>query len=268
MEINPKHLLSKIGGKAYQLNRLKELVEVPTYFVVSFENPLEIKISAVQKAVMDECKTRNFSLMAVRSSAVGEDSAKASFAGMFETALCINPSHLIGAITKVLNSVYNQRVKDYCETHGFNPDSIKMSVIVQEMVHSRISGVCLTRIKDGQVLLVEACYGLGEPLVSGKITPDSYIVDRQTLTVLDESIGYQKLKLEISNKDSKRLIYEEIPFHQRNSRKLSDDEIREICETGLRIERVLHFGTADIEWAFTADRLYILQAREFTGYQT
>jgi pyruvate,water dikinase len=267
MKIDPEPTLVAVGGKAFQLCRLKQYFNVPPFFVVSFKNPQEISDTVVQQAILKECENRNFDLMAVRSSAVCEDSLKTSFAGMFETVLCVQPSQLIGAISTVLNSIFNKRVRDYCKIHDIDHNTIKMAVIVQKMINGRVSGVCFTRLKkEEDSLLIESCYGLGEALVSGEVTPDSYAVDRGTFSVLKENIGYQKVMFKIANNNDKKLTYEEIPFYKRNSRKLTSDEIRKIAKTCLEIEQNLHFDVADIEWTLEGDTLYVLQARPYTGF--
>jgi len=267
MKIDPEPTLVAVGGKAYQLCRLKQYFNVPPFFVVSFKNPQEISDTVVQQAILKECENWNFDLMAVRSSAVCEDSLKTSFAGMFETVLCVQPSQLISAISTVLNSIYNKRVSDYCKIHDIDHNTIKMAVIVQKMIDGRVSGVCFTRQKkEEDSLLIESCYGLGEALVSGEVTPDSYVVDRKTLSVLKENIGYQKVTLKISNDNGEKLKYEEVPFYKRNSRKLGFDEIRKIAKTCLKIEQYLNFYSADIEWTLDNKSIYVLQARPYTGF--
>jgi pyruvate,water dikinase len=267
MKIDPEPTLSEVGGKAYHLYKLKQHFNIPPFFVLSFESHQEITNLSIQKAILKECEIRNFNLMAVRSSAVCEDSPKTSFAGMFKTVLCVQPSQLIDAISEVLNSVFLKRVIDYCETHGINQKAIKMAIIVQKMTNGRVSGICFTRFKKGiNSLLIEANYGLGEPIVSGKVTPDSYIIDRKTLSVTKGSIGYQKIMLTIVNDNGKKLNYVEVPFYKRNARKLSFDEIKQIVDTCLKIERYLGFTAADVEWSIEKETLFILQAREFTGF--
>lgn len=266
MQIDPKPLLSKIGGKAYQLYKLKQQCTIPPFFIITFENPKEIHEFTVQQVILEECKSRKFSLVAIRSSAGIEDSAQASFAGMFETVLSIQLEELINAISRVLDSVSTKRVADYCKVQGFNQNKIRMAVIVQKMIGSRVSGVCFTRLQNEvDSLMIEACYGLGEVLVSGKVTPDSYTVDRNTLSIISESVGYQKIMLKILENEHKKLSYREVPFHKRNAKKLTYGEIRAIAKTCLTIEQHLHFEAADVEWAFEGNELYILQARPYTG---
>lgn len=267
MKIDPEPTLVAVGGKAYQLCRLKQYFNVPPFFVVSFKNPQEISDTVVQQAILKECENWNFDLMAVRSSAVCEDSLKTSFAGMFETVLCVQPSQLISAISTVLNSIHNKRVSDYCKIHDIDYNTIKMAVIVQKIINGRVSGVCFTRLKKGNnSLLIEACYGLGEVVVSGKVTPDSYFINRELVSILSENIGYQRVALKIVNNNDKKLSYEEIPFYKRNARKLTSDEIRKIAKTCLKIERYLHFDAADVEWTLDGSSVYVLQARPYTGF--
>jgi len=138
-------------------------------------------------------------------------------------------------------------------------------VIVQKMINSRVSGVCFTKLQNGsEPVLVEACYGLGEALVSGKVSPDSYVVDRSNLSVIRESIGYQKAMLTMRG-HSEKPAYEEVPFYKRNARKLTHDQIKAIGQTCLLIEKRLSFGAADIEWTYERDILYVLQARPYLG---
>jgi pyruvate, water dikinase len=263
--INPRPTLSRVGGKAYQLYRLKRWCNVPPFFVIAFENSQEIYDIQNRNLIMEQCRDQKFDLMAVRSSATCEDSPQASFAGMFKTVLGARPSELIGAVTEVLNSVSSERVADYCEAQGLVQNKIQMAVIVQKMVNSRVSGVCFTHLQNNsEPILLEACYGLGEAIVSGKVTPDSYVVDRDNLSVITESTGYQKLALTMRG-DSKKPAYEEVPFYKRNARKLTYDEVRAIAHTCLLIEKRLAFRAADIEWTFEKDVLYILQARPYLG---
>ena len=238
---------------------------MPPFFIIAFEDPQEISMPTNQSRIIEQCRVRKFDVMAVRSSASCEDSPQASFAGMFRTVLCVRIPEVVGAVATVLGSVFESRVADYCEGQGIAQNQIRMAVIVQKMIDSRVSGVCFTRSQDGgKAVLVEACYGLGEALVSGKVTPDSYVVSRARLSVVRESIGYQRVVLKMKT-DSKEPVYEEMPFHKRNARKLTPDQVRAIAQECLLIEKRLAFGGADIEWTLEGDVLYILQARPCAG---
>jgi pyruvate,water dikinase len=105
---------------------------------------------------------------------------------------------------------------------------------------------------------------LGEALVSGQITPDSYVIDRSDLSIIKESIGYQRVMLKII-KDKPKPFYEDVPFHKRNARKLTLNQVKNIAQVCLSVEKKLDFNIADIEWTFEADILYILQARPYAA---
>jgi pyruvate,water dikinase len=268
MQINPRQILQlKVGGKAYQLVRLKRLYNVPPFFIIVFESANEISEIANQDIIIQECQKRRFELVAVRSSGSCEDSVDASFAGMFKTVLNVRPHEIIGATQEVLGSVNTKRVSDYCKAHRFDKSKIRMSVIIQKMVQSRVSGVCFTRLQgEPDMLVIEACYGLGQALVSGKVTPDAYKVNRNTLQIVEEHVGYQSYELQASKRDDTRLNYVEIPFYLRNAKKLTSDEIKDIAKTCVSIERHLGLNAVDVEWSYEADTLYILQARPYTGF--
>src|SRR5947209_7435672 len=235
MLINPEPALTEVGGKAYQLNRLKQLCNVPPFFIVKFDRPDEINEPEKQERVTDYFRSRRFTSVAVRSSATVEDSPAASYAGMFETVLNVSADHLIAAMQSVIGSVNNHRVIDYCDAVGFDHRQIQMAIIVQQMVSSRVSGVCFTRFrKDDDNLIIEACLGLGEALVSGRVTPDAYFVHRQTFAVESEKIGYQSVWLPPSGPSQRS--YEQLPFFKRTAKKLTNSEIKEIAETSLMIE--------------------------------
>lgn len=267
MLIDPRPSLSRVGGKAYQLYQLKRVCKVPPFFTLVFGNPEEISDKKNQQRIIAQCQNQNFELMAVRSSATCEDSPKASFAGMFKTVLGVRPLELIDAISEVLNSVFSRRVADYCQAQGLTQREIRMAVIVQKMIDCRVSGVCFTRTQsDKNSILLEACFGLGEALVSGEITPDTYIINRSNLSVIKESIGYQKAMLKISSDNKNKTRFEDIPFYKRNARKLTRSEVDDIARASLSIEERLAFDAADIEWAYEKDALFILQARWYTGW--
>lgn len=266
MQIDPEPGLGNVGGKAHQLYKLDQFVNVPPFFVVTFDDYREIDESQAREAILKECKKRDFNLVAVRSSASVEDSPKTSFAGMFETCLAVKPTQVSDAVIRVVNSMFGEKVSNYCESQGLDEEKIEMAVIVQSMIESRVSGVCFTQINSKeQNLIIEACYGLGEAVVSGKVTPDSYTVNRNNLSIVEESVGYQKYMYSLVTNKDKSVSCREVPFHKRNAKKLRKKDVRNIAKTCLDIEGRLSFGAVDIEWGYEKDVLYILQARPYTG---
>lgn len=259
MQINPEIQLSKLGGKAYQLNLLKNICKVPEFFTISVDNINEIDDVKNQEIILKYFQDIKFEKVSVRSSATVEDSVENSFAGMFDTLLNVDKNNLISSIKEILISANSDRVKEYCRINNIEFNDIKMNVIVQKMINSRVSGVCFSKTKETEnSMLMEACLGLGEALVSGAVTPDTYFVNRSDGSLENQIIGYQKTML-------KNLEYEEVPFHKRNAKKLTNDEIRELAHVVMKIEKDLNYKAVDVEWAFEDDQLYILQARPFTG---
>lgn len=258
MLINPNCNLENLGGKGYNLNLLKSICNVPEFFVIKFDNLEEINEEEVQNKILSYYKKNHYNLVSVRSSATVEDSDQASFAGMFDSILNVKESNLIDSIKKVVKSAYGNRVIEYCKVKNIDHSKIGMRVIVQKMINSRVSGVCFTRTpKSNNLIMIEACLGLGEALVSGRVTPDNYIIDKDTLGIDDSSISYQKTML-------KNTEYEEVPLKKRNTKKLTKEEIQNLIKISLQIDESLNFNGADIEWAIEDNKLYILQARAIT----
>ena len=259
MKINPAITIDNLGGKGYQLQRLSSVCDVPPFFVIKFDSYSEIKSKDIQRTIIAEFDRYKFGLVSVRSSATVEDGALASFAGIFESVLNVDRNDLVSAIEQVLNSIKNERVKQYCELKNIDFGRIEMRVVVQKMINADASGVCFTKTpNDTDNMTIEACFGLGEALVGGKVTPDNYIVNHKTQNIEKVSVGYQRTLLNQGG-------WVDVPFHQKNARKLTDDEIKALASVCLQIEKVLNFNAADIEWAFENGKLFILQAREVTG---
>ncbi|MDR0850437.1 MAG: PEP/pyruvate-binding domain-containing protein [Christensenellaceae bacterium] len=241
--------VEQLGGKGYQLSMLSKICDVPPFFVIDG--------TETKEQILAKFDALNCELVSVRSSATVEDSNIASFAGMFETELNINRESLLSATEKIFQSVNSARVKEYCKLNNIDYTSIKMRVVIQKMVQSRVSGVCFTK-DTNEDLIVEACWGLGESLVSGVITPDTFIVKRSTLELKNKIIGYQKTM--ITSKGTER-----VPAFLANAQKLSNDELMWLVNACLNIEKKIGYNSADIEWAYENEKLYILQARPYVA---
>lgn len=260
MIINPEPTIENVGGKGFQLLQLQNVCPVPRFFILQFNTNEEIDDVGVQSEIMNYFISNGYEEVAVRSSATQEDSSKASFAGMFDTLLCVKKDRLIEAIREVLQSVHSERVKEYALLKNLRAESIRMCVVVQEMVKSRVAGVCFSReSENGDTLLLEACYGLGEALVSGLITPDTYRINRETLSTVFQQIGFQRVEYDNTGALCR------VPFHKRNAKKLTNIEIHAIAEAALTIEEKLNYHAADIEWAIQDNTILFLQVRPFLG---
>lgn len=202
--------------------------------------------------------------VAVRSSATAEDLPEASFAGQQETYLnIIGENELFTAVKKCFASLYSARAAAYRKQKNFGLEAISLAVVVQKMVESEVSGVLFTADpirQDRGHMVMNASWGLGEAVVSGKVTPDTYGYDKRKRRVTDKKLGEKGISIGYGTDgvEERKTLPE-----KRNQFCLSDKQASEIFEMGQRIER--HYGSPqDIEWAVCEDRLYILQSRPIT----
>ncbi len=210
--------------------------------------------------------------IAVRSSATAEDLPEASFAGQQDTYLHIRGyEELLNHIRKCWASLWTGRAIYYREKQNFDHFEVALSVVVQKMVNSEKSGVMFTANpitnNPGQIM-INASWGLGEAVVSGTVTPDEYIVDKNTKEVVEKHIA-EKLSMVVRKDVGVGTVVTEVKdylgFEYVTKQCLTDDEILQLVDYGMKIES-LYGSHQDIEWGFDKDtkRLYILQARPIT----
>ncbi|OBH49846.1 phosphoenolpyruvate synthase [Mycobacterium mantenii] len=207
-------------------------------------------------------------IVAVRSSATGEDGRDASFAGMNQTVTNVaGESALLEAVITCWASLFSPRVITYRASRGFGADPA-MAVVVQQMISSEQSGVAFTTdpsTGEREHIVIEAALGLGEVVVSGKVQPDTYVVDKKTLNVLDVKVGYQAFKIE-RGPDGHDVIVE-LDRAQAEARVLDDAALRRIAELAIAVEA--HHGCPqDVEWAIASGKAWLVQARPITTLST
>lgn len=202
--------------------------------------------------------------VAVRSSATAEDSSTASWAGELESYLYTNAQTLLVNVMRCWSSLFTPRAIFYRAEKGLHEADVAVAVVVQKMIASEVSGICFTVhpvTKDPNQLIVEAGWGLGEAIVGGMITPDSYVVDKTTDKIIDTYISEQNKKivpLAIGGTDE-----EIIAPAEREQQKLSPERIIEIAKLCKKIEA--HYGVPqDIEWALAEGKFWIVQSRPIT----
>lgn len=201
--------------------------------------------------------------VAVRSSATTEDLAEASFAGQQETFLNIKGNEgLLKAIKKCFASLFTSRATYYRNKQGFADSKSSLAVVVQRMVDSDKSGVMFSKnpAQNNDNTVIEAVYGLGEGIVSGRITPDTYIVSPE-LKIISKKISEKKIALVRDSSGSMQVsnLREEKSKYQ----VLSDHDIIKLAEMGLKLEN--HYGKPqDVEFAIERDELFIVQTRPIT----
>ena len=203
-------------------------------------------------------------VVAVRSSATGEDGADASFAGMNATITNVSgDDRLIDAVLRCWMSLFSPRVITYRASRGFTSDPA-MAVVVQQMVDSEKAGVAFTADPSNGAqdrVVIEGAFGLGEVVVSGEVEPDTYIVSKETLQPLDIRLGRKAFKI-VRGPDGNDTVVD-LDDAQADSRVLTDDELHEIAELAIATER--HNGCPqDTEWAISNGRTYLVQARPIT----
>lgn len=209
--------------------------------------------------------------VAVRSSATAEDLPEASFAGQQRTFLNVEGEEdVIAAVQGCWASLFEPRAIFYRAHQGFDHLKVGIAVPVQRMVQSEASGVLFTVepvTSDRGKVVIEAVYGLGEAIVSGEVTPDLYVVDKEKMEVLDKKIARQEWQLVRNTKGAKDLedtnIKVSIPNPKQPKQKLPDEDIIVLARIGKRIEE-LYAYPQDVEWAKEGDSLYIVQTRPVT----
>lgn len=213
--------------------------------------------------------------VAVRSSATAEDLPEASFAGQQDTFLQVRgPAQVVEYVRRCWASLWTARAVYYREKQGFDHLEVALSVVVQKMINSGKSGVMFTAnpvTNDPEQMMINASWGLGEAVVSGLVTPDEYLVDKNTLSIVDQNIA-EKTVMIVDCPDGSGT--RNVPVADQ----LGPDMIRAQCLTAAEIMQLVQYGRKiedlygcyqDIEWGYDQDtgRLYILQARPVTTFK-
>ena len=204
--------------------------------------------------------------VAVRSSANAEDLPDLSFAGQQDTYLNIRGSDAVFAsVRDCWASLWTARAISYRHEHAIAQDAVAMAVVVQKMVPSEVSGILFTAnpaTGKRSEMIVNASFGLGEAIVGGEITPDTYIIDRDTLAVRETTIGskeHMMVSAAGQGTDTRALSAAE-----REQSSLEEPMLRELAQLAIAVER--HFGQPqDIEWAVVNGTLSLLQSRPITN---
>lgn len=210
--------------------------------------------------------------VAVRSSATAEDLPDASFAGQQDTYLHIRgEAELLNHIRSCWASLWTSRAIYYREKQNFDHFNVSLSVVVQKMVNSEKSGVMFTanpinNSKDE--MMINASWGLGEAVVSGMVTPDEYVIDKKTKTVIEKNIATKKtmvVRKEDGVGTEEKLVSEVLGAEFVDSECLSEKELNTLIERGLKVEE-LYGSVQDTEWGFDRDtkEFYFLQSRPIT----
>lgn len=209
--------------------------------------------------------------VAVRSSGTAEDQAEASFAGLHDTLLDIRGADaLVEAVRRCWASLWTARATSYRHSKGWDHSEALLAVVVQRMVPSEVSGVMFTAnplTTATEELMINSSWGLGEAVVSGIVTPDTYIVKADDLHVRDRTLGDKEVRIRRDAASSHGTITEDTDGSDRGRLTLSDAQAAELAELGLRIQEHYQGFPQDIEWALEGGAFYLLQSRPITGVE-
>ena len=242
------------GGKSASLGELIAAgIPVPPGFAASTTADVE--------EIADAYRALGEPAVAVRSSAIGEDSAETTFAGLQDTYLWVEGvDRVCAAVRDCWASLDNPEAAAYRERMGIE-DKPAMGVTIQLMVDAAVSGVmftCNPVSGDPSTVAVNASWGLGQAVVGGEVTPDEYRVSKVTGEVLHRAIGPKLIEYGPGGERS------EVPAERQKAACLDEPRLAELVEVARRVER--HFGShQDIEWAIDREgELFLLQSRPVT----
>ncbi len=214
--------------------------------------------------ILTNFKKLHSEVVAVRSSATAEDSKIASWAGELETYLNVTEKNLVKSVMKCWSSLFTPRAIFYRFEKKLHRKPVSVAVIVQKMIQSEVSGICFTVhpvTKDRNQMVIEAGFGLGEAIVGGQITPDTYIVHKKDFSLLDINVSEQKFYLKRSSRGG--TIRANSSVSMAGKQKLTGRQIMELAKICKKIEQ--HYRhPQDIEWAWAKGKFYITQSRPIT----
>lgn len=258
-EVSYKNL-KQVGGKAASLGEMLQMgTSVPPGYVITTKAFNTGMSDDLKKDIFAAFNQLGVPRVAVRSSAIAEDSKAASWAGQLESYLNTTQEGLIQAVKNCWTSIKSEHATEYAIKNGVSEGHNAVAVVVQAMVNSDISGVLFTAnpvTQSQDEFLIEAAYGLGELLVQGEITPESIIASRDG-SIISRQASRQHTKLVYRDGANKKVAVS--PQNQI----VNDELLGQLVGVANKIEQ--HYGTPqDIEWAVEGGKLYIVQSRPIT----
>ncbi|NTU26117.1 phosphotransferase [Bacillus tequilensis] len=264
-----KHGLPVPDGFIIQTNALARFME---------ENQLHETSESIESGIIagtfsDELKDEltdsfyklreSYRSVAVRSSSASEDLEGASFAGQYETYLNIKTvEEFLAKVKECWSSFFSGRVSTYKKKMNNQITEPLMGIVVQGLIDSEVSGVIFSRnpvTHDDRELLISASYGLGEAVVSGSVTPDTFIVNKSSFEIQKE-IGTKEIYMESA---AEGIAEKETSEDMRKRFCLTDEQVIELAEITKKTEDLYGYPV-DIEFGIANHQVYLLQARPIT----
>jgi pyruvate,water dikinase len=205
---------------------------------------------------------------AVRSSAVGEDSGEASFAGLYETYLNARDGEsVLRNVQACFVSLWSGRAIHYRSLKDLDHGREAMAVVVMEMVQADTSGVAFTVnpvTGDKDQIVINSTWGLGEAVVQGIVSPDMFTVDKKSLAVISSEVFAKDVAIVADPDGLPRTVEVNVEEPRASEPSLTDRQVVEVARLARDVEE--HYGSpTDVEWALANGRLYLLQARPVTA---
>ncbi len=259
-------IANEIRGLIKNSEMPKELEEsiVEAYDVLDVNKP---NMDRASKSALDILKTGHEPpFVAVRSSATTEDLETASFAGQQETFLNVKGKRqLVQKVKECFASLFTARAVYYRTKKEFAHEKSYLAVVVQRMIDSEKSGVIFSKnpVKDDNSIVIEAVWGLGEGIVSGKIKPDSYIVDSDlaSFKIIDLQIADKKIAIVRDSSGNNTIV--KLNEGKSKSQVLTNYEIKRLAQHARQLEE--HYKKPqDIEFAIAGNEIFIVQSRPIT----
>jgi pyruvate,water dikinase len=264
-----------VGAKAAHLSRLSARFDVPPGFCVTSARDdlatgphqlspgLRDALDGAYTELAAQCSCSN-PAVAVRSSAVDEDGAQTSFAGQHATFLNVaGIDAVIEAVERCWASVRNEEILVYRRRHGLSQAWSRPAVLIQQLVMADVSAIVFSANPvTGQraEIVVTASWGLGESLVGGAVTPDSWVISKDTLEIIVQRIA-DKRRMTVAVDGGTREV--DAPRLLRGQPALSTEQVRALAQLSIRLEEAMEWPV-DVECACSGERLYLLQCRPIT----
>jgi len=255
----------EVGGKAASLGEMLRFgIAVPPGFVVTTQAHKMGMNASLRQEIAERLAALGASRVAVRSSAIAEDGAKASWAGQLETFLNVAEPELTDFIERCWESILAERAVAYAKKHNVSPRDRAVAVVVQAMVDSQVAGVMFTAnplTGAADQFIIEAAYGLGEMVVQGAVVPDTFVVSGADGSIISHEPHMQQSMLVFADGQNQAV---DLPRKLTSKPTLGKQQLQELTQAGQRI--MDYYGKPmDVEWAYGPDGgLYIVQARPIT----
>jgi len=256
LDVEIEAILKKVKQK--DINSVEKASETIRALILNAKMPTDLAVE-----IKKHFKVLGAKFVAVRSSATAEDGASAAWAGQLETYLNTTEKDVLKNIQLCWSSLFTPRAIFYRIEKKMAKTKVSVAVVVQAMVQSEVAGICFTVhpvTKDKNQMVIEAGFGLGEAIVSGSVTPDTYVIHKNDFSILDINVSEQSMMIV---KSGNKNLEKKLSAKAGGKQKLTGKQIVELAKVCKNIEKHYKFP-CDIEWAMVGNKFYITQSRPIT----